>query len=153
MFITLFVGVLDLSTGEINYSNAGHNPPILISKDEGVEFINTEANLALGVFPNITYKSQSLTIKPGDAIFLYSDGLTEAENSSQELYSEQRLIATLKNMDKSINPQIAIDTIEKSDIDFVQDNEQSDDITMMMITFKSNNHDKVASNKKRYCGD
>lgn len=136
MFITLFVGVLDLSTGEINYSNAGHNPPILISKDEGVEFINTEANLALGVFPNITYKSQSLTIKPGDAIFLYSDGLTEAENSSQELYSEQRLIATLKNMDKSINPQIAIDTIEKSVIDFVQDNEQSDDITMMMITFK-----------------
>ena len=135
MFITLFVGMLDLSTGELNYSNAGHNPPVLISNDNGVKFFDTEANLALGIFPNITYKPQSLTIKRGDAIFLYSDGLTEAENSNKELYSERRLIATLKNMNNN-TPRQAVETVENSVLDFVQDNEQSDDLTMMMITFK-----------------
>lgn len=136
MFITLFVGVLDLSTGELVYSNAGHNPPVLINEERGAEFINTYPNLALGVFPNIVFKSQRIDLHQGDAIFLYSDGLTEAENSAKDLYSESRLIDILNRIDSHSSPRMAVDLVEQSVNDFVQGNEQSDDLTMMMITFK-----------------
>lgn len=136
MFITLFVGVLDLSTGEMTYSNAGHNPPVLISEGKGAEFIDTDPNLALGVFPGITFKRQQIHLNKGDAVFLYSDGLTEAENRAKDLYSESRLIDVLNCMDCNILPRMAVDAVEQSVVDFVQGNEQSDDLTMMMITFK-----------------
>ncbi|MGL5272958.1 MAG: PP2C family protein-serine/threonine phosphatase, partial [Phocaeicola sp.] len=137
MFITLFVGVLDLETGELNYANAGHNPPILINPKGEVSFIAVDPNLALGIFPGIKFSVQTIKVELNSAIFAYSDGLTEAENAIKELYSEERLIANLSGGGFNLyNAKDVIDYIDQSVSEFVKENEQSDDLTMLMLSYK-----------------
>ena len=98
MFITLWMGFLNTDTGLVRFINAGHNPPVLI-RDGKAEFLKQKANLILATFEWAPYREQTLQLQPGDMLFLYTDGVTEAINSDEELYGEERLLEVLSGID------------------------------------------------------
>lgn len=131
MFVTMFAGVLDYVTGEMVVCNAGHNKPLLINRnDNSIHFFDAEQNLPLGVLEGYKFEEQTITMKKGDGILLYTDGLTEAENIKKELFGDDRTEKVLaqctklqaKDVIKKINAELAT---------FVGEAEQSDDLTML----------------------
>ena len=103
MFVTAWIGEINLETGVLTYVNAGHNPPILISERKGTggskaKYVRSKAGLALGVMPGIKYTSQTFTMERGDAFYLYTDGITEQPDEKDELFGEQRLLSTVEGM-------------------------------------------------------
>ncbi len=136
MFVTVFIGLLDIRTGLFEYVNGGHNPSLVYEKDKGAfRYLDVEANFVLAGRKNIAYESQSIILKPGDGLFLYTDGVTEAMNDKDELYGEERLLSYLNKSSNANNPRDLIEDISKTIVDFVGDAEQSDDITMLGLTY------------------
>ena len=134
MFVTCWMGILDYTNGHVTFANAGHNPPLIYRKDKGFEFIKSKVGLVLGGMDGIIYKPQDLYLNPGDKIYLYTDGVTEANNQRKELYGEPRLLEYLNNHKEEQMKDILKGI--KSDIDtFKGEAEQFDDITMLMITY------------------
>lgn len=135
LFITAFEGVLDLTSGEFNFVNAGHELPIIYREGEGFKPYKIRPGFVLAGMEGIRYKAGSLTLNEGDRIFQYTDGVTEATNSRNELYGMNRLEAVLNsNVDSA--PKVLLENI-KADIDsFVGDAPQFDDITMLCLDFK-----------------
>lgn len=133
MFVTMFVGVLDLQTGDLEYCNAGHNAPIIISDKVG--FLNTDSNVPIGVVPDFQYSLQKTRIDRGTTMFLYTDGLTEAQNGAEELFGELRLVEAL-NASAADSPRALVEDISVSVQRFVDGAEQSDDLTMLAIAYK-----------------
>jgi sigma-B regulation protein RsbU (phosphoserine phosphatase) len=134
MFVTVWAGIIDLRTGHIDFASAGHNPPAIRHKDGSVEFIPSKAGLVMAAMESTVYKLQTCEMKKGDTLFLYTDGVTEATDSNNQLFNNDRLIEALK---KSGNMNTA-DTCSfvKKEIDsFVKDAPQFDDITMLAIKF------------------
>jgi sigma-B regulation protein RsbU (phosphoserine phosphatase) len=134
MFVTAFMGYLDIPTGKFTCVNAGHNPPLL-GRDGGFEWIKIKHGLVLGGMEDMFYKEETMTIKPGDMVYLYTDGVTEALNPEEELFGESRLMeAANKCGDSGLKDFIF--SIKK-DIDaFVRGAEQADDITMLVMQYK-----------------
>ena len=141
MFVTAWMGILDLKTGLLSFANAGHNPPLLQRKDGKFEYLRSKANLALAVMDGIPYRKQEIQLQPGDALYLYTDGVTEATNANVELYGEERLANTLNLLQNE-----SVETRCKrilADIDaFVGEAEQFDDITMLSINYFASNQPK-----------
>ena len=132
MFVTFFAGELDLGTGDLKYCNAGHNSPAVI-KNGVPNYLETDANIPVGVVADWKYSLQKTVLSPGDVLFLYTDGLTEAARADGSLFGEDRVIsnlagykATSSSRELSENMKVAVD-------EFVGDAEQSDDITMLII--------------------
>ena len=96
MFCTFFLGILDLQTGHMQYCNAGHNAPVLMRTSGETEFMSVVPNLPLGLFEGFAYEGQECTLMKGESLFLYTDGVTEAENSDKELYSDEHLLEFLE---------------------------------------------------------
>jgi sigma-B regulation protein RsbU (phosphoserine phosphatase) len=138
MFVTLFLAVMDISTGEVRYASAGHNPPLLITKGKGVEWIPPLNELVAGVMEDTLYTTKSLTLSPGDTLFIYTDGVTEAMDSRQELYSEERLEDVMNQCQGKSAEQI-IRTVEGALKDFTGGAGQSDDITMLAMQYLGRN--------------
>ena len=138
MFVTLFLGILDLKTGKLQYCNAGHNTPIMVKgerlKVKG-ESLACVANLPLGVLSGFEYEEQEAQLEFGDTLFLYTDGLTEAENSAHEQFGEQRMMKRLAVSGERL-PEQMIKTMQQAVAEFVGDAEQSDDLTMFAIKMK-----------------
>lgn len=131
MFVTAWLGLLDLHTGVLQYVNAGHNPPLLREKDGTFSYLRTKPNLVLAGIDMIRYGKHEIQLQPGAQIFLYTDGVTEAANIQNELYGEDRLEQVLNGACGT--PQELCSKVA-DDIDaFVQDAEQSDDITMLCV--------------------
>lgn len=132
MFITMFIGVLDTETNVLSFCNAGHNKPVIMKKDETATFLNTIPNMALGLFDDVPYMTEQLQFEEGMSIFVYTDGITEAEDITKNEFSDNRLLKTLRlNASKSpkeMNENI-LSTVRKHSI--LAD--QSDDITMLCI--------------------
>ncbi|MFI3315015.1 MAG: SpoIIE family protein phosphatase [Rikenellaceae bacterium] len=135
MFITLFVGELTLETGEIIYSSAGHNAPVLL-RDGKATFIDVKPALPLGIMSSVKYSNQTMTLSSKDTLLLYSDGLTEAENQKQELYSDNRLLEQMEVIPAQNSATEFISALKESVDRFVGGNEQSDDLTMLVIKRK-----------------
>ncbi|ORT99744.1 Serine phosphatase RsbU, regulator of sigma subunit [Anaerovibrio sp. JC8] len=136
MFVTAFIGLLDIRTGYFEYVNCGHNPSLIYEKETGAfRYLDVESNFVLAGRKNITYESQTLILKPGDSLFLYTDGVTEAMNNKDELYGEERLLSQLNCSKNADEPQSLLEEIDKSVATFVGDAEQSDDITMLALTY------------------
>ncbi len=137
MFVTAFMGILNLTTGQFNYINAGHNPPVLYKADENrFEFMPVARNFVMGGMDNIAYKSQELTLCKGDRLVLYTDGVTEALNDSKELFGEERLLDTLNKTKVNENSaQNLLLELEQVLNDYVGNAEQSDDITMLALVY------------------
>ena len=129
MFVTLFVGVLDLQTGHLRYCNAGHDKPYI----DGMQ-IQCDSNIPVGVMPDWNFTEQETDMAPGSMIYLYTDGLTEAENARHEQFGGQRIADIAASYKES--PQELIKTMSGAVRQFVGDTEQSDDLTMFAIKYK-----------------
>ena len=134
MFVTAWIGTLDLTTGRVDYVCAGHNPPILIT-EAGPEYLRHRSGFVLGGMEGIPYKPQHLVLAPGDVLFLYTDGVTEAENARKDLYSEERLQDCLSKLD-SHEVRAAIEAVRMDVAAFVKGVDQSDDMTMLCLKYK-----------------
>jgi anti-sigma regulatory factor (Ser/Thr protein kinase) len=133
MFITMFLGIMDLETGKISYCNAGHNPPILVRKG-GAEFVDTEPCLLFGVDMRAKYTVYELVLNPGDSLFLYTDGLTEAENVNKELFGEERALKIADGF-VAMTAQDQVDTMRQAVREYTNGAEQSDDLTMLAVRY------------------
>ena len=129
MFVTLFVGVLDLQTGRLRYCNAGHDMPYVEATH-----LPCDSNLPVGLMPGMKFSVQEAMIAPGKILFLYTDGLTEAENGNQKLFGMQRITDVITAFEGS--PQQLIETMTDAVHEFVGDTEQSDDLTMLAFRYK-----------------
>ena len=135
MFVTLFVGVLDLPTGRMRYCNAGHDAPLLVGN--GIGFLPCDSNIPAGVMNEWKYTSQKTIILPQTTIFLYTDGLTEAENIRHELFGEQRIMKIAEELlqTQHQNPEGIIAGMTQAVRTFAGEAEQSDDLTMLAIQY------------------
>ena len=135
MFVTAWMGILDIPTGKLTFANAGHNPPLLKRSDGSFEYLKTRAGFVLAGMDGVRYRVNEITLNAGDRIFLYTDGVTEATNENNELYGEDRLVSF---MNKSLElDQTKLLPKLKKDIDkFVGKAPQFDDITMLMFDYK-----------------
>ncbi len=150
MFVTLFVGVIDLQTGHLFYCNAGHDAPVLISRDgRRIGMLPVDCNLPAGVMNGWTFSEQDTFIDSGTTIFLYTDGLTEAENAEHGQFGEERMTAQLsrlhfhgEDVDRRSAIRACIDQMTDAVHAFVGDAEQSDDLTMMAIQYCPKHEDE-----------
>jgi len=134
LFVTLFLGILNINDGTLEYSNGGHNPPYIIRATGDIEKVETTSGLALGVIEDFSFQSKRVVLNKGDSIFIYSDGVTEAMNSKLELFSEKRLERELNNL-RGRSVKETITGIMEKIREFSQDEPQADDITMMIIKY------------------
>jgi sigma-B regulation protein RsbU (phosphoserine phosphatase) len=132
MFVTAFMGIYNISSGKFAYVNAGHNPP-LVKKHNGVyDFLETEPCFVLAWMENAKYIEKEINLEPGDVLYLYTDGVTEAMNTNRELFSEQRLLAAL-NANRDSPPEELLSAIKLEVDNFADGTEQADDITMLAL--------------------
>jgi phosphoserine phosphatase RsbU/P len=135
MFVTVFLAILDVRTGEISYANGGHNPPYVVTSGGAVVAVNSEPGPVVGAIEGISYSSQNLRIQPGDRFYLYTDGVSEAMDKSQSFFNIDRLEADLLTV-VNLPVKEGIEAVLRSVKTFCNGAEQSDDITMMMINFR-----------------
>lgn len=133
MFITMFVGSINLDTHEMVFCNAGHNPIVIISPSGEAKYIHAKTNLAAGVFDEFQYEKESMYIEKGSRLLIYTDGVTEAENSAKDQYGEERLIKFACSMSPDTPSDVFVDELVKSIKAFTGDNDQNDDITIMSV--------------------
>jgi sigma-B regulation protein RsbU (phosphoserine phosphatase) len=135
MFVTLFFAILNLKNGELNYVNAGHNEPYLMSESKEYKRLKTVRNPVIGAFEDLKYKDEKVLLNEDSKLFLYTDGVTEAFSKNDELYGDKRLNDVL-NKSTSQSVDATIQSVEKSIKTFTKNCEQSDDITMLLLEFK-----------------
>ncbi len=134
LFVTIWLGKLNLKTGKLSYVNAGHNQPLIKHDSDDFEYLKTRANLVIGGIEGIQYNEHEINLNAGDMIFLYTDGVTEANDNYNEFYGKNRLKETInKNKTKKLNDILNEVT---QDIDkFCNTLEQFDDTTMLIIKY------------------
>ena len=132
MFVTLFLGSLDLKSGLLSFSNAGHNPPLLLA-DSDVVPLACDPNIPVGVISGFQFTSQHLQLQPGNTLFLYTDGLSEAEDSRQQLFGFERIQQVARTADST--PQRLIEAMNTAVQLFIGEAEQSDDLTMLAVQY------------------
>lgn len=137
MFVTLFTGVLDLATGHLRYCNAGHNAPLLVGR--GVSEISCQPNLPLGIMAEFQFEAQEIDLDPATTIFLFTDGLNEAENAHHEQFGDERIAEVANRLLAKGEHQPINITYEMYQAvhDFVNGAEQSDDLTMLAIQYRN----------------
>lgn len=134
MFVTAWMGLLNVKTGQLTFANAGHNPPLLRRADGSFEYLKSRAGFVLAGMEGIRYRKNELQLNPGDQIYLYTDGVTEAMDAAKTLYSEQRLL-NLLNAHHGACAQAICEAV-KADVDaFVGKAEQFDDMTMLCLNY------------------
>lgn len=139
LFVTVFMGMLDLKTGEFVYVNGGHNAP-LVCRDNNFEYLDVGKSCMLGIDEDVPFAQKKITLAAGDMIFLYTDGVTEAMNESRKLFGEDHLQQVLNREDKSESLEVLLENLRKAIKIHAGNAEQSDDITMLAL--KWNGDDK-----------
>jgi len=134
MFATVFCAILDTNTGELIFANAGHNPPLHYDGSTSFDYIKLSKGFVVGPMPDIVFTCQSMTLRPGQAVFLYTDGVTEAADSNNEFYSEARLQQALTKL-KDEDATGMVKGIQEDVATFIHGAQQSDDITMLAVRF------------------
>ncbi|RDE62609.1 HAMP domain-containing protein [Psychrilyobacter piezotolerans] len=140
LFVTAFICILNIATGEVEYSNAGHNPPLICRKGNSeYEYLSMEKNFVVGGIPGFKFKKENLKLENGDILYLYTDGVTEAMDKENKQYSETRLKKLISEMKKDKRDVYNIEKVIKEDIkEFVDGAEPSDDITMVILKYNGN---------------
>jgi sigma-B regulation protein RsbU (phosphoserine phosphatase) len=135
LFVTVFYGIFDPVSGQLQYANAGHTPPLIRRSDGSVDWLKGAGGLMLGVMPGAKYVTHTLNLEAGDRLVLYTDGVTEAFNATAEAYGEQRLVAELKACGGG--PAAAVvESICRSVSQFAGGAAQSDDITLSVLAWQ-----------------
>ncbi len=132
MFVTVFYGIYNIRTGEVTYTNAGHNPPYLIKANGTVEELPLSKDIVAGAIDDYQYTEKTLQLEKGDTLLLYTDGVTEAVDAEVNDYSEDRLKKLLDHSSK-LSCQEVVDKVKADVKDFVGEAEQSDDITLLAL--------------------
>ena len=138
MFVTFFLGILNLGTGEIDFCNAGHNYPFLLRAGKAPEMLNQTHGTPLGLFEDMVYKSGKLTINKGDTLVLYTDGIPEAMDVKGNLFGDPKLEAILEGFKTGDPPDIITNKLVDETKAFAAGAEQSDDITILVLTYYLN---------------
>ncbi len=134
MFVTIFYGLLDTRTGEVRYCNGGHNIPFILRENGEVEETEKTSGIVLGAMENSRYKEKECILAAGDTIVLYTDGITEAENASREMFSEEQLVSNLKDLADKSAMEICSKVV--SDVnEFSGGAPQSDDVTILALKY------------------
>ena len=145
MFVTAWMGILDIKTGRLQYANAGHNPPLIKHADGSFEYLKARAGFVLAGMEGVRYRAAELELHPGDRIFLYTDGVPEATNAETKLYGEERVLEFM-NKNSAIEATVLLPAL-KADIDnFVGEAPQFDDITMLMLDYKPRKEGEFMTN-------
>jgi phosphoserine phosphatase RsbU/P len=134
MFSTAFFGVLDTASGELQYANAGHNPPYVMRKNGAIELVPSQGAMALGIMEESRYATGTLRLAPGESIVCFSDGVTEALDHHGELYGEPRLVATLAAKAGAAPAEIAAEVVADVDL-FIGTAPMADDITVLTVAY------------------
>ncbi len=132
MFVTMFLGLLDLQTGHLSFCNAGHNPPIVGGGDNRGDFLEMQPNAPIGLFPDLEYEGEEIESVKGRALFIYTDGLNEAENPQQEQFGDERLLSILRDTHFDSAQQV-IESLKEEIENHRKGAEPNDDLTMMCI--------------------
>lgn len=148
MFVTAFLGILEIDTGRFFCSSAGHNPPVLIRRKGGAEYMNVAGGIVLGGMAGLNYEQSEFALEPGDRIYFYTDGVTEALNTREELFGEERLLALLRDeKTNDLSLEELLYHIRQEVKDYADGAVQSDDITMMVLEVRKKqkivSHDSV----------
>ena len=146
MFVTAWMGILDITTGKMQFANAGHNPPLLKRADGEFEYLKTRAGFVLAGMEGVRYRVGELTLSPGDRIFLYTDGVPEATNTENKLYGEDRLLDFM-NKNASAEATEILPMLKANIDEFVGEAPQFDDITMLMFDYKPKEEGAHAMNR------
>ena len=133
MFVTVWLGILEISTGKLTCTNAGHEYPIIGSGGR-FELLKDKHSMAVGAVPGVKYKSYELQLNKGDTVFVYTDGAAEATNASEEMFGADRITQALNTVPDG-SPQELIGTVTKAVNDFVKDAPQFDDLTMLCLKY------------------
>jgi len=136
MFVTAFMGYLDIPSGRFTYVNAGHNLPLIKRAGGNFEWLKMKPGFVLAGIDGFVYRQDELTLGAGDILFLYTDGVTEATNERLELFSDQRLPETA-NKYPDAGPEVLLKSVLAEVYEFAGDTEQSDDITMLAVLYKN----------------
>ena len=146
MFVTAWMGILDIKTGILQFANAGHNPPLLKRANGDFEYLKTRAGFVLAGMEGIRYRAGELTLCRGDRLFLYTDGVTEATNTDNKLYGEDRLL-NFMNQNSTLDARALLPDLKANIDGFVGDAPQFDDITMLMFDYQPNQGGVQMTNK------
>lgn len=138
MFVTLMICVLDLSSGELQYVNGGHNRPLFGNPESGFQYLKQPPGILVGINPRAAYKVATRHLTPGDVLILYTDGVTEANNPAQEEFTEPRLLALLNRQEKQSASSV-VAKIRGEVHDFAAGAEQSDDLTLLVLRYQGGN--------------
>ncbi len=136
MFVTVWLGVLDLESGELAFANCGHNPPAMLRADGRVEWLRERSGLLVGGFAGVAYRRRTAHMAPGDTLVLYTDGVTEAMDERMALFGEARLQASLASMPAGLAPAQVGQALREEVGSFVGGAEQADDITMLVLRYE-----------------
>jgi sigma-B regulation protein RsbU (phosphoserine phosphatase) len=136
MFVTLFVGKINLNTGELYYCNAGHNPIVIRHADGHAEYLHAKSNIAVGLFENFNYEPEVIQLERGSRLILYTDGVTEAENITEAQYGEPRLLDFANQIDDKDSAKDIVDHLITDVKNFTGEATQNDDITILTISYK-----------------
>lgn len=142
MFVTAWVGIITLSTGELRFVNAGHNAPLLKRGKKAYEYLMERSGLVLAGLEDMSYSQYKIVLHPGDGLFLYTDGVTEAHDAHKNLYGDARLRLKLNECPME-TPNQMLETVWRDLLVFRGKAEQFDDITMLSFIYKGENRDKV----------
>lgn len=134
MFVTVWLGVLQISTGKLIASNAGHEYPIIKRADGKFEVYKDKHSLAIGAMRGTPFNSYEIDLNKGDTLFLYTDGVPEATDANEKMFGDERLIDTL-NSGPKIDPKLILENVKRAVGEFVQDAEQFDDLTMLAFEY------------------
>lgn len=132
MFVTFWLGLLDLTTGHLDFCNAGHNPPVVGGGENHGDFLKMETNAPIGLWPGLAYKGEEIDTIKGRPLFIYTDGLNEAENPQQEQFGDSRLLDILRQTRYESGRQV-IDSLKAEVETHRAGAEPNDDLTMMCL--------------------
>jgi sigma-B regulation protein RsbU (phosphoserine phosphatase) len=146
MFVTAWMGILDITTGQVKFANAGHNPPLLKRANGIFEYLKTRPGFVLAGMDGVRYRVGEITLNPGDRLFLYTDGVPEATNENNKLYGEDRLLSFM-NQNASMEATKLLPALKANIDEFVGEAPQFDDITMLMFDYKPKKGGERMTNK------
>ena len=141
MFVTVWLGILELSTGKLTAANAGHEYPALQKANAVFELLKDKHGFVIGGMDGVRYKQYELFLEPGSKLFLYTDGVPEATNAEKELFGTERMIAAL-NKDVHAAPETVLKNMRRAVDGFVREAEQFDDLTMLCLEYKGIQNEK-----------
>ena len=136
MFVTVWLGILEISTGKVTAANAGHEYPVIKRKDGRFELLKDKHGFVIGGYDGMKYKKYDLLLEPGDKLFLYTDGLPEAENNDNDMFGTERMLQVLNEAPEAAAPQQVLAHVRSAVGQFVQDAEQFDDLTMLCVEYR-----------------